>query len=306
MLLSSALFARAVDHGNVVWWAVYAVSAALLPLTHPVAASALAAQIAALAVARREVDLRLALPAVAVATVESVFFLAAATIDRADAADGAGPLTLHALGLGLGRGAGWSPIVVALAVWGVVVLFRRAIPTGSGIWQPVLVTGLAVMPLAGVLVAGIALPVYPRSALVVAAGGIALAAGIGLVSIPDRNLRLAGAAAVAVIAAAAIATAAAEGPKENWREAARLVQAKTTSRDTVVVLPARSRAAFAYYAPDVRTGLVGRGDAVSVVVVGDPALAVATARPVVSPPRYALLSADRTGTSLVVQRWVRP
>jgi len=306
MLLSSALFARAVDHGNVVWWTVYAVSAALLPLTHPIAASALAAQIAALAVARREVDLRRALPAVAVATVESVFFLAAAAIDRADAADGAGPLTLHALGLGLGRGAGWSPIVVALGVWGVVVLFRRATRAGTGLWQPVLVTGLAVMPLAGVLVAGIALPVYPRSALVVAAGGIALAAGIGLVSIPDRNLRLAGAAAVAVIAAAAIATAAAEKPKENWREAARVVRAKTTSRDTVVVLPARSRAAFAYYAPDVRTGLVGRGDAVSVVVVGDPALAVATARPVVSPPRYALLSADRTGTSLVVQRWVRP
>ena len=109
-----------------------------------------------------------------------------------------------------------------------------------------------------------------------------------------------------MIAAAAIATAAAEKSKENWREAARVVRAKTTSRDTVVVLPARSRAAFAYYAPDVRTGLVGRGDAVSVVVAGDPALAVATARPVVSPPRYALLSADRTGTSLVVQRWVRP
>ena len=48
MLLSSALFARAVERGNAVWWAVYAVSAALLPLTHPIAASALGAQILAL------------------------------------------------------------------------------------------------------------------------------------------------------------------------------------------------------------------------------------------------------------------
>ncbi len=50
MLLSSALFARAVERGNAIWWAVYAVSAALLPLTHPIAASALVAQLAALAV----------------------------------------------------------------------------------------------------------------------------------------------------------------------------------------------------------------------------------------------------------------
>ena len=68
MLLSSALFARAVERGNVLWWAVYAVSAVLLPLTHPIAASALFAQIAAVVVARREVELRLAVPAVAIAT----------------------------------------------------------------------------------------------------------------------------------------------------------------------------------------------------------------------------------------------
>jgi hypothetical protein len=168
------------------------------------------------------------------------------------------------------------------------------------------VTGLAVMPLAGVLLAGIALPVYPRTALTAAAGGVALAAGIGLVSIPDRGLRLASVAALVVVAVAALGTAAAEKPKEDWREAVRVVRAKTTPKDTVVVLPARARAAFDYYAPDVRAGLVGRGEAVSVVVAGDPAAAVATARAVVSPPRYALLSEDRAGSGLVVQRWVRP
>jgi len=306
MLLSSALFARAVERGNALWWAVYAVSAALLPLTHPVAASALAAQIAALVVARREVDLRLAVPAVAIAALESVFFLTAAVIDRADAADGAGPLTLHSIGLGSGRALGWSPVAAALAIWGIVVLVRRARASGTAMWRPVLVAGLALAPLASVLLAGIALPVYPRTALTVAAGGVALAAGVGLVSIPDRGLRLASGAAVAVVAIAALATAASEGPREDWRAATRLVRAKTTPRDTVVVLPERARAAFAYYAPDLPTSLVGHREAVSVVVAGDPGLAVARARPIVSPPRYALLSEQKAGSALVVQRWVRP
>ena len=66
MMLSSSLFARAVERGHVVWWGVYAVSAILLPLTHPIAATALVAH-------RRTrgrppaIDLRLALPAVGVA-----------------------------------------------------------------------------------------------------------------------------------------------------------------------------------------------------------------------------------------------
>ena len=40
MLVSSALFARAVDHGNAFWWAAYALSAVVLPVTHPIAAPA--------------------------------------------------------------------------------------------------------------------------------------------------------------------------------------------------------------------------------------------------------------------------
>jgi mannosyltransferase len=305
MLLSSALFARAVERGNVLWWAVYALSAALLPLTHPIAASALAAQIVALVVARREVDLRLAVPAVGVAAVECLFFLTAAVIDRADAADGAGPLELGDIGFGIGRAVGWSPVVAALAVWGVVTLYRRS-RGGEGLWKPTLVAGLALMPLLGTLAVGIALPVFPRTALTVGAGGIAIGAGIGIVSIGDRALRLASMAAVAAVAVAALATAAAEEPREDWREAARLVEARTSPGDTVVVLPQRAGAALAYYAPGVRTSFVGRGDAVTVVVAGDPDIAVAAARQVVSPPRFALLLERPAGTKLVVQRWVRP
>jgi hypothetical protein len=251
------------------------------------------------------VDLRLAVPAIGVATIECAFFLAAAAIDRADAVDGAGPLELDDIGVGVGRAVGWNPVVAGVAVWGAIVLFRRA-ESGRGLWKPVLVGGLAVVPLVTVLLAGIALPVYPRTALTVAAGGVCLAAGVGLVSIRDRVLRLVSFGAVAVVAVAAIATAATGETREDWRAAGRIVQAKTTARDTVVVLPTRARAAFAYYLPDVRTSLVGRGRAVTVVVAGDPTAAVAVARQVVAPPRFALLSEEAAGSRLVVQRWVRP
>lgn len=305
MLVSSAIFARAVERGGAIWWAVYAVSAALLPLTHPVAASALVAQLAALAVARREVDLRLAVPATAVAVVESGLFLAAAAIDRADAADGAGPLELADLGWGVGRGLGWSAVVAALAVWGVVVLIRRS-SGGQGRWKPVLVAGLALAPLAAVLVTGIVLPVYPREALTVCAGGGALAAGVGLVAVPGRRLRLGAGVALASIAVAALVAGAVRDVPEDWRVAADLVRRQTTPQDTVVVLPERARDALAYYAPELPIRRVGRGAAVDVVVVGEPDRATATARTVVSPPRYALLSEDTAGSRLVVQRWVRP
>lgn len=305
MMLSSALFARAVERGNVVWWAVYAVSAILLPLTHPIAASALIAQVAAVAVGRRTIDLRLAVPAVSVAAVECALLLTAAVIDRADAADGAGPLELADIGAGAGRAIGWNPFLAALAAWGLLVLYRRS-NERLGDWRLVLVAGLGVVPLLAVLVAGVALPVYPREALAVAAGGVALAAGIGLVSIPDLRLAFGALAAVAVTAVAAIAVGATREPREDWRAAARIVRAGADEPASVVVLPLRARSALAYYAPEVRLSLVGRGDAVSVVVAGDPARAVAEARTVVSPPRYALLETRTAGSGLVVQRWVRP
>lgn len=305
MLVSTALFARAVERGNAFWWAAYALSAVLLPLTHPVAASALAAQLVALAVGRREIDLRLAVPAAGVAVLECGFFLAAAGLDRADAADGAGPLELGDVAAGIGRALGWSPLVGALAVWGVVALARRP-DAGAGRWKAVLVGGLAVMPVLFVLAAGIVLPVYPQTALAVSAGGLALAAGIGLFSIGDAAVRLAAGAAVAVVAVAALAAAAARDQPENWRAAAKLVRTGTGPRDTVVVFPERARAALSYYAPDQRLSRVGRGEAVIVVIAGDPAQAAAIGRRVAAPPRYALLSEEHTGDGLVVQRWVRP
>ena len=138
------------------------------------------------------------------------------------------------------------------------------------------------------------------------AGGVALAAGIGLVAIPDRRLQLAAGGGLGAIALGTIVAGAVRDDAEDWRAAAAIVRRQQSPSDTVVVLPERARSAFAYYAPELRIGRVGRGEAVSVVVAGEPDDATATARAVVAPPRYALLSQDSSGRRLVVQRWVRP
>ena len=305
MLVSTALFARAVERGHVVWWGLYAVTTMTLPLTHPIAASALAAQLVALALARREVDLRMAVPAAAIATLECSLFLGAAVVDRAAAGNGAGSLELDELGIGVGRALGWSPVVAALAGWGFVVLVRL-LDREPARWRLALVAGLAGMPLVGALAVGTVLPVYVHDALTVSAGGLALAAGAGLIPIQDRTLRLATLGSVIAVAVAALVTAGLAERRQDWREAAAVARSQVTARDTVVVVPARARAALEYYAPELEPIGTGRGAAVTVVVVGDPALAVAAAREVVSPPRYALLEQQPAGTALVVQRWVRP
>ena len=305
MLVSTAVFARAVERGGVVWWAAYALTAATLPLTHPVASAALGAQIVALAFVWRQVDLRVALPLIAIAALPCLIFGLAAAIDRADAPDAADPLALDDLGAGLGRSLGWSPVVLGLVAWGFASMGRR-VRLDLAAWKLALVAGLAGMPLVTVLAAGIAFPVHPRDALAVSAGGMALAAAAGLFALPDRSLRLASVLAVLAVAVAALVTAALADTRQDWRRAAALARAEASPGTTVVVVPARARSAFTYYAPGLRPVAEGRGDAVTVVIAGDPDLAVEAARTVVSPPRYALLEQQTAGTELVLQRWVRP
>ncbi len=215
-------------------------------------------------------------------------------LDRADAVDGAGPLELVDLGVGLARGIGWNVLVAGLAVWGIVTLYRST-SRDAGRWKPVLVAGLALVPLVAVLVGGVALPVYPREALAVCAGGAALAAGIGLMAIPDRSHRIAAAVATSIVAVAALAAGALREGPEDWRSATELVRREATPRGTVVVLPARARAAFAYYAPEIRTSLAGRGDEVVVVVAGDPSEAhdSGARRRLTAPVRVAVARACR-------------
>jgi hypothetical protein len=112
---------------------------------------------------------------------------------------------------------------------------------------------------------------------------------------------------LALVAGATLAVRAAQTPSEDWRALAKAVKRVRGPRETVVVIPQRSRAAFAYYAPAVKVIGHARNDGAWVAVVaGTPAGAIAAARPSVRTPTYALLRQFRYGSDLRLQHWVRP
>lgn len=302
--LSSALFARAMTAGGTGWWIAYAAVAAFLPLVHPAAGAAIAAHAAALAVGRRTVSCRLALPALGVVAIVAGLFATAAVIDRRDAV-GDGDLSLWAFGAGLARATGWNVVALGLAVWGLAALAASR-PRGPDTWRVVLVAGLVLAPPAAVLTAGAALPVFPRLALVASAPGLAVATGAGLAAIASRRLRLACAGVAVAVSVAVLSVVAVRSPAEDWSGAARFVQVQRASSETVVVWPRRAQAALAYYAPYLHLSQRALGSGAWAVIRASPRDAVEIGRASVATPRYALLDQRTFGARLVVQHWVRP
>ena len=98
IVLATLLFVFALERGGGWRWIPYAVIAAGLPLTHPLAASALAAHGAALIALRERPDLRRAGIALVAGTVVAGGLLAWMAADRFDVPDGAGALDLADLG----------------------------------------------------------------------------------------------------------------------------------------------------------------------------------------------------------------
>ncbi len=301
--LSTALFVLALRRDGPALWALYALGSVLLPLTHPAASAAVLAQALALALVVPRPSLRFAVPALGFVALENGLLLVAFGIDRSDAPDA--PLTLAGVGEGLARACGWSPVLAVLGVWGVVALALRKAPSGEP-WGAALAAGLALFPLLGLAVASLAVPVLPETALVVGAPGVALAAGAGIAALPERWLQWAAGGAAAGAAVVGVITWYATAPTQDWRTAASFVDTEAAPEETVVVLPGRARAAFAYYEPDTRLALRARGGGAWLVVAGDADDALRTARTAVDTPRYALLDQRTFGNELVVQHWVRP
>ena len=306
IVVATLLFAYALERGGGWRWIPYGVAAAALPLTHPLAASVLAAHGAALIALRERPDLRRAGTALLAGTVAAALLLAWMAADRLDTPDGAGTLDLERLGRGLAHAGGWNPILLAAAIGGLVALFlgRSGAP---GRWCAVLVASLIAAPVAGTLLAAVALPVH-TGALVLCAPGIALAAGAAApVLATVRGLVVTGLGLLLVASAVTIAVRLTAPVEEDWRALATAVRQVRGPRETVVVVPERSRAAFAYYAPYVPVIRYARRDGAWVAVVaGTPAGAIGAARPFVSTPRYALLRQFRYGEKLRLQHWVRP
>ncbi len=297
--LSTMLFVSAMTRRSAAAWAMWAGVAALLPLVHPACAAAVLAQVLAVTVSARHVP-RLAIAATTFAATVAGLLLAAAALERS-AATGAGDESTGAFAVALARTVGWSPVALALACWGLVTLARK-----RAYWEATLLGGLAVGPMAAVAVAAAAFPTFPSSAAVLAAVGIALAAGVGVAGIANsgRAAWLVAAAAAASLVAGVVVVL--QPPPADWREATHWIEGQRGGSETVVVLPDRARAAYSRYAPGARLWATGRGSGVWVVLRTPWADATTAARSVVSTPRYALLDERSFGPDLRVQHWIRP
>ena len=298
VVLATLLFVIALERGSVGWAVAYALSVALLPFLHPAAASVAAAQLAAAIVRDRRPSPAL-LASVAGCAV-AVPVLVAVGLDRPDG----GTLDLGDLAEGVARGAGWNPVLVVLAGLGIVFAAVRL--HEAALWKAVLVGGLVVAPLAALLLAALVVTVFPDWALVVTAPGLALGVGAAVGGLAESRALVAIGALAAAAVVALVFQYRAE-PDEDWRAAARAVRLVSRPGETVVVTPERARPAFEYYAPDVRTSRVARGDAAWVLVPArSPEEAIELGRAVVPTPRYALRRQFRYGDGLRLQHWVRP
>jgi len=306
IVLATLLLVWALERGGSVRWLPYAIVAAALPFTHPLAASVLVAHGAALITLRDRPGLWPAGIAIVVAGLTAAGLLAWMAADRHDDLTAARPLDLGRLGHGVGHAVGWNPVLAVGATAGLYALFARR-GAGGGWWRGTLVAGLVAAPVTATLVAATGLPVF-SGALVLAAPGIALGTGAAVTLVSgDGRLRWGVLALLGLACAATITLRLTASPREDWRALAAAVERVRGDDETVVVVPDRSRAAFAYYAPDVQVIRFARNQGAWVAVVANtPTGAIAAARPVVSTPRYALLRQFRYGNGLRLQHWVRP
>jgi len=148
--------------------------------------------------------------------------------------------------------------------------------------------------------------VIPATALVVGIPGVVLAAGVGVAALPERRFQWLAGGAAAVAAVVGLVAWYAPAPTQDWRAAARFLEAEVGTSETVVVLPDRAGAALSYYSPAASLVSQARGEGAWVLVADSADNALARARTAVDTPRYALLAKRTFGDRLVVQHWVRP
>ncbi len=309
IVVSTLALAAALQRGGTGRWLAYGLFAVLLPLTHPLAASALLVHGAALLGSPGRSALwhrRTALVASGIAAAAAIILLGWMAADRIGSTDGTDTIGLAEFGGGAVRAFGWNPLLAAAAVAGLVALWSNR-TRATARWQQALVSGLVLAPAAVSLVAATAMPVHALAALTLCAPGTALATGAAFELLPNRETLSVTLATLAAAAAVVLGIRITAEPAQDWRSLARAVERVHGVRESVVVVPDRSRAALAYYAPGLGTTAHARGDGAWIAVVADtPAEAIARARAAVHTPTYALLRQFRYGDGLRLQHWVRP
>jgi mannosyltransferase len=306
IVVATLLLVTAVERRRPWWWALYGLACILLPLTHPLAASVLLAHAAALVVwhERRGNGARVVAAGIGMAV--AAVMVGWMAVDRLDAPDGTSGFDLGEIGDGLIRAVGWSPLLAVAAIAGLAALLAGG-PTQLPAWKSSLVAGLVVAPVVVTILAAATMPVFPTPALVVCAPGLSLAAAAACRLVSDSTVLWMAVASVLAVSAVTVGAVIASEPEEDWHALATAGRHGRGARESVVVLPERSHAAFAYYAPYTRTSLFARGDGAWVAVTADdPQSAIAIGREAVRTPRYALLRQFRYGDGLRLQHWVRP
>ncbi len=306
IVVVTLLLVLALERRTAWLWVLYAIACVLLPFTHPLAASVLVAHAATIAMCREHVDARVRLAVAAAGMALAAVIVVWLAADRLDGPDGGSGSELADIAGGVLGGSGWSPVLVVAAAAGLAALVAGG-PAQAPHWQTTLVAGLVAAPIAVAALAAVVLPVFPDPALVACAPGLALAAGAACRLLFDTRAVSVAVAALVACSAIAFGFTLASQPAEDWRALAAAARRVRGPHESIVVLPERSRAAFAYYARYTRTSVYARGDGAWVAVAADdPASAIAVARRAVRTPRYALLRQFRYGDGLRLQHWVRP
>ena len=214
---STLLFVVALERGGGWRWIPYAVVAAALPLTHPLAASVLAAHGAALIALRERPDLRRAGIALLAGTVVAGVLLAWMAADRSTRPTEPERSISPVSATGSSHPIGRNPDPRDRARSPASTRFSRFAGARSGRWRGVLVAALIAAPFVAAPAGCAGLPVF-TDALVLCAPGLALAAGasVPLLS-PVRGLVWAGVALLLVSSAVTLEIRLTATPRQDWR-----------------------------------------------------------------------------------------
>lgn len=211
----------------------------------------------------------------------------------------------HDSGNALWRLIGLTPVPLAVAVLGVVML-ATARARGAETWSTAMLVTWLVAPVALALLLSLARPALEAEYAATALPALALLVAAGVVS-QQRWIAIGLVVALAIGASARLVEWATGPSTEDWRSAVDAVASRQGPRDAVLVLPRRQRAGAAYYAGEDFVGDRVRGRRVWLLLGETDALRrLELARGAVDPPRYALLEETRFGNRLWLQVWAEP
>ena len=297
------LFVLALESGNPLLWALYALTAAAAVYAHASSVLVLVAHVVALVVSPR-LEVRATAVAGVIVAVAAAPVVVQVLADPRHVIDALEQPSLRDAGRAVHDAAGRNLVLLGLAVaGGAALLLRRG--TRIETWQAALLASWAAAPLPFLLVLSIARPSLDERYLTVATPPVALLAGVALTRLLRREAAAVLAVATLVLAAVRIVQLQ-RTSLESWRAATAYALAARKEGDRVVVAPPRALAAFSYYAGPDRGSLVPGGPTALVIVralAADDALEIA--RRAARAPAYALRDERRFGRHLGVERWDR-